>query len=84
MRPLAIALVLVAAWSAPAAAAECLDELDARGVSYRKVSKKGVAIGVEVTGPLGGVTWRSSSGKELILDCSLAISIDEEIGRAQV
>lgn len=78
MRLLAIALV-VAALGAPAAAepSACLDELDARGVSYQKVSKKGVAIGVEVTGRLGGITWTSSAGKELILDCSLALSLDE-------
>jgi hypothetical protein len=76
MRLVAIA-ILLAAMSAPAAAGDCLDELDARGVQYTKVSKKGVAIGVEVTGPLGGVTWRSSAGRELILDCSLALSLDE-------
>jgi hypothetical protein len=71
-----LAIVLLCATAAPAAA-DCLDELDARGVSYKKISKKGVAIGVEVEGPLGGVVWRSTGGKELILDCSLAISLDE-------
>jgi hypothetical protein len=75
-----VAVLLLLATAAPAAADEgraCLDELDARGVAYRRISKKGVEIGVVVSGPLGGVTWRSSQGKELILDCSLAISLDE-------
>lgn len=72
-----LALLLLCATAVPAAAGECLDELDARGISYKKISKKGVAIAVEVEGPLGGVTWRSIAGKELILDCSLALSLDE-------
>jgi hypothetical protein len=78
---LVLALVLVAVLAAPAraerTAKSCLAELDARGVSYHRVSKKGVAIGVEVDGPIGGVTFTSSNAKPLILDCSLAISLDE-------
>ncbi len=62
---------------APPTDQSCLDELDRRGITYRRDRKKGVAIGVDVTGPLGGVTWTSSSGKPLLLDCSLAISLDE-------
>jgi len=78
---LAIAAAVVVAL-APHARAEptaksCLAELDARGVAYHRIEKKGVAIGVEIDGPLGGVGFTSSSGKTLILDCSLAISLDE-------
>lgn len=77
--PLALAALAALAGDAAAddAKAACLAELDARGVRYERVSRKGVAIGVEVTGPLGGVTWRSSNGYDLILDCSLAISLHE-------
>lgn len=58
----------------------CLAELDRRGVVYTRAEAKGVAIAVDVTGTLGGVTWRSSSKKPTLLDCSLAVSLDE-IGR---
>lgn len=75
MRALLFTLVCLA--TIDAHAGECLDELDRRGVAYRRVQKKGVAIGVEVEGPLGGVTWRSSNGHDLVLDCSLAVSLDE-------
>jgi hypothetical protein len=61
----------------PPTEASCLDELDRRGITYQRTRKKGVEIGVDVTGPLGGITWTSSSGKTLLLDCSLAISLDE-------
>jgi hypothetical protein len=70
-------VVVVLGLAAAAAAAPCLEELDRRGVAYQRVTRKGVAIGVEVTGPLGGVTWRSPAGRALILDCSLAVSLDE-------
>lgn len=75
MRALLIPILLLA--TVDAYAGECLDELDRRGVVYERVEKKGVAIGVEVEGPLGGVTWRSSNGHDLILDCSLAVSLAE-------
>ncbi len=57
--------------------AGCLAELDARGVAYTRTGKKGIAIGVEVQGPLGGVTFRGSSGTPLVIDCSLAVSLAE-------
>jgi len=56
---------------------KCLAELDARGVTYTRVEAKGVEIGVEITSALGGVTWRSSSDKPTLLDCSLAVSLDD-------
>jgi hypothetical protein len=55
----------------------CLAELDARGVAYKKTKKPGVAIGVELTGALGGVTFASSSDDPLVIDCSLAVSLAE-------
>jgi hypothetical protein len=72
-----IVLVVLAAAAGEAHADECLDELDRRGVSYEKVKKKGVAIAVEVDGPLGGITWTTWSKKPMLLDCSLAVSLDE-------
>jgi hypothetical protein len=62
---------------ADAAEASCLAELDARGVAYTRAARKGIAIGVEVQGPLGGVTFRGSSGTALVIDCSLAVSLAE-------
>ncbi len=59
------------------AEASCLAELDARGVAYVRAAKKGIAIGVEIQGPLGGVTYRASGGAALVIDCSLAVSLAE-------
>lgn len=58
-----------------AAAASCLAELDRRKLSYRRITRRGIAIPVEVTGPLGGVEYRYHEA--LVLDCSLVVSLDE-------
>ena len=80
---LALAALLVAALS-PAVRAEpepssgtaCLQALDALGVTYKKAKRRGVAVGVEVRGRLGGVEYRSYGGKDpLVIDCSLAFSL---------
>jgi len=71
--------VIVAVASTAAAdprAATCTAELDARKVSWKRVSRPGIANAVEVTGPLGGVTL-SSADQPLVIDCSLAVSLDE-------
>lgn len=57
----------------------CTKELDARDVSYRTTTKPGIAHAVEITGPLGGITY-TSYGQPLVIDCSLAVSLDE-VGR---
>jgi hypothetical protein len=56
--------------------ADCLDELDARGDQYHRIHQKGIAIAVEIDGPLGGVTYHAAD-RPLWLDCSLAVSLDE-------
>ncbi|MBP9087545.1 MAG: extensin family protein [Kofleriaceae bacterium] len=58
------------------AAARCRAELDARKITYKIVSRKGVANAVEVTSALGGITY-TTDGAGFILDCSLAVSLDE-------
>lgn len=58
-------------------AAACLAELDHQGTSYRPVKKSGITIGVEIDGPLGGVTFAASSEQPLVIDCSLAVSLGE-------
>lgn len=90
MRFLALVLALVGAWpgaTRPAAAASarkdaeaarsaCLDKLDELGVRYRRAApRRGIAIPVEVTGPLGGVSYEARGGRSLILDCSLVYSL---------
>ena len=64
--------------SAPAAAEPrtCTAELDARDVPWKKAVKKGIADGVEITGPIGGVTFRAYD-RPLVIDCSLAVSLAE-------
>jgi hypothetical protein len=64
--------------SVPASAetiAACLAELDQRNVPYRRVARRGIAIPVEITGALGGVEYRYHD--PLVIDCSLAVSLDE-------
>ncbi|CAN5727559.1 hypothetical protein BH11MYX3_BH11MYX3_45030 [soil metagenome] len=55
---------------------ECTAQLDARGVSWKKASRPGIAHPVEITGSLGGVQL-TSSDQPLVIDCSLAVSLDE-------
>lgn len=57
-------------------AAQCRAELDARHIAYKTISRKGIANAIEVTSALGGITY-TSDGAGLILDCSLAVSLDE-------
>jgi hypothetical protein len=57
-------------------AGDCTAELDARHVSWKKASRPGIADAVEITGPLGGVAF-TSYGQPLVIDCSLAVSLDE-------
>jgi hypothetical protein len=71
-----VAAVPPAAADPSALPAQCTKELDARGVSYRPAAREGIARGVEITGPLGGVTFTSPDQK-LVIDCSLAVSLDE-------
>jgi hypothetical protein len=61
--------------SSTASASACLAELAQREVSFRRVPRRGIAIPVEVTGPLGGVTYRYHEA--LVIDCSLAVSLAE-------
>jgi hypothetical protein len=56
-------------------AGSCLAALDELGVEYRKAKRRGIEIGVEVRGPLGGVEYRSYNRDPLILDCSLVFSL---------
>ncbi len=78
MRAALIAILIGTAGVATASPADhCTAELDARGVSYHAVSRSGIAIGVEIIGPLGGVTWISTARAALVIDCSLAVSLAE-------
>ncbi|HEU5057835.1 MAG TPA: extensin family protein [Kofleriaceae bacterium] len=84
MRLLLLAALLVTAAPVPAARAEpepasgaaCLRALDALGVGYKKVRRRGIEVAVEVRGRLGGVEYRSYGGAPaLVIDCSLAYSL---------
>lgn len=78
MRLALIALLLATAPAAADDPGECYGELDARGVSYKRTKKPGIAQAVEITGPLGGV--QHTGADALVIDCSLAVSLDE-VGR---
>jgi hypothetical protein len=54
----------------------CTKELDARKIAYRQTRRDGIANAVEITGPLGGIAM-SSPDMALVIDCSLAVSLDE-------
>jgi len=86
MRPLRATTAALAAAAARAAAPRaragggpesCYRALDARGVAWSHASRPGIDLGVEVDGPLGGVTYQAFSGKPLVLDCSLVVSLAE-------
>ena len=76
-----VAVVAVRAFPSPATARAagrhpCLDRLDALGVPFKKAKPlRGIEVPVEVTGPLGGVTYRGSAKQPLVLDCSLVYSL---------
>src|SRR5215510_3412085 len=57
--------------------ADCYAALDAAGVSWKPAHRPGIALGVLVTGPIGGVTYASISDGHpaLVLDCSLVLSL---------
>ena len=54
----------------------CPAELDARHVAWKRASRPGIAIAVELTGPIGGIEL-TSADQSLVIDCSLAVSLDE-------
>ncbi len=66
---------LVLGTSTREAAESCLAELDRRGVAYRRVSRSGIGIPVEVAAPLAGISYRYH--EPLVLDCSLVVSLHE-------
>jgi hypothetical protein len=72
-----IACLLLLLASAEAGARHaCLERLDGMGVPYREARRRpGIAIPIEVTGPVGGVTYETWSDRPLILDCSLVYSL---------
>jgi hypothetical protein len=71
-----LAALLLIVSATRAYAGDCTAELDARHVSWKKASRPGIAVPVEITGPLGGVTF-TSEDQPLVIDCSLAVSLDE-------
>ena len=73
------ALASPGAAHAESTAAMCRAELDARKIVYKRITRKGIANAIEVTSALGGITY-ASDGAGLILDCSLAVSLDEAGG----
>lgn len=71
-----LAALLVALSCARAWAGDCTAELDARHVSWKKAARPGIAQAVEITGPIGGIEL-TSEDQPLVIDCSLAVSLDE-------
>lgn len=75
-----LTVAVLAGLVAPAAAEPdpqaCLDHLAAIGVPFKKAKKSGISIAVEITGPVGGVTFVHDEDA-LVIDCSLAVSLAE-------
>jgi hypothetical protein len=77
----ALAAVLGLAATAPARAdsappmGDCYAELDARGITYQRTKRPGIALAVEVTSMPGGV--QIGGDAPLVIDCSLAVSLHE-------
>jgi hypothetical protein len=71
-----LALLIVALAAGHAAADPCTAQLDARKISYKAASRPGIANAVEITSALGGIKY-TSYDQPLVIDCSLAVSLDE-------
>ncbi len=57
-------------------AKECMAALDKLKVPYQKAGPHtGIDIPVEVTGAVGGITYKTWKKRDLILDCSLVYSL---------
>ena len=76
MRAVLAGILVVAATSAAHAERDCKRELDARGLAWKRATRPGIADAVELTGPIGGVAL-TSPDQALVIDCSLAVSLDE-------
>jgi hypothetical protein len=80
---LAAAAVSVLALSAAAPAradadpvlGDCYAALDARGITYKRATRPGITLGVEVISMPGGV--QIGGNGPLVIDCSLAVSLHE-------
>jgi hypothetical protein len=73
--PLALLLVSATAYADPKLG-DCFAELDARHLAWQHASRPGIVLGVELKGPVGGVQL-TSEDQPLVIDCSLAVSLDE-------
>lgn len=73
---LALALLVMSSPAFAGNAETCKAELAARKVSWKPARLPGIANPVEITGPLGGIAYKSYD-RPLIIDCSLAVSLDE-------
>jgi hypothetical protein len=74
---LALALLLVPGSAhADPKLGDCFAELDVRHLAWKHASRPGIALGVELLGAVGGVQL-SSEDQPLVIDCSLAVSLDE-------
>lgn len=71
-----VAILLAAAPARAEKLRDCLAELDARHVAWKHASRPGIAIAVELTGTIGGIAL-TSEDQPLVIDCSLAVSLDE-------
>jgi hypothetical protein len=76
MRALAIVVLVAGTAHADGKLGDCFAELDARHVAWKHASRPGIALGVELLGPIGGVQL-TSEDQPLVIDCSLAVSLDE-------
>ena len=54
---------------------DCKAQLTERKVSWKPAARPGIAVAVEITGPLGGIAI--TGDEPLVIDCSLAVSLDE-------
>jgi hypothetical protein len=72
----ALIIAIIVSLSAAASAGDCYTELDARHIAYKRTSRPGIQYAVELTGMIGGVDL-TSEDQQLVIDCSLAVSLDE-------
>ena len=76
MRLAILALLVLTATARGEKLGDCLAELDARHVAWKHASRPGIAIAVQLTDTIGGIRL-TSEDQPLVIDCSLAVSLDE-------
>lgn len=69
--------VIVVVSVSPAAHGSCTQRLADTGVSFERAHAAHIHTPVRITGPLGGVAFKPYTTRDLLIDCELALALEE-------